>query len=361
VDAPTPHAAPFAGVLLSDEPVGTAAALDIGGANIKAATSKGFACSRPFALWKDPAALPDALRSVLSALPPHDLLAVTMTGELCDSFATRSNGVRHIVRSVVEAAGPSHPVRVWTLEGRLVSAGEACAAPRTVGAANWLALAAWGARLSGREGLVVDIGSTTTDVVAFRSGAAVPIGFSDTDRLLSGELLYRGVTRTPLAALVDHLPFRGESCPVAAELFATTLDVYLILGDIDEDLACIETADARPASRECARARLARMICADPPDFSPGDARLMAQAAAEAQLAEVTAAIERVAGARSLRRQVAVVSGAGEFLARRALRQSRPSFERVVAVSEHFGREVSLAAPAFALASIAASINAGRP
>src|SRR5262245_8217240 len=127
----------------------TALALDIGGANLKAAHSSGPARSRPFALWKTPAALPDALRDMLRDWPPYDLLAVTMTGELCDCFATKREGVLAILDAVSAVVG-STPVRVWLTDGRLVDLAAVRAAPRLAAAANWLALATFAGRLAPR-------------------------------------------------------------------------------------------------------------------------------------------------------------------------------------------------------------------
>ena len=61
--------------------------------------------------------------------------------------------------------------------------------------------------------------------------------------------------RTPLCAVLG--------AGVAAEFFATTLDVNLVQGRIKEDPTDTNTADGRPASRTAAHARLARMLCAD--------------------------------------------------------------------------------------------------
>ena len=79
--------------------------LDIGGANLKAAHTHDVARLRPFALWKDPAGLADALRGLLRGWPPFDLLAVTMTGELCDCFESKRQGVAAILDAVEAAAG----------------------------------------------------------------------------------------------------------------------------------------------------------------------------------------------------------------------------------------------------------------
>src|SRR5947209_17441931 len=94
--------------------------LDVGGANLKAASADGFARSRPFALWKDPAGLTGALRDLLRDGPPHDALAVTMTGELCDCYETKRQGVLAILDAVAAVAGRIS-VPVWRPHDRLVA------------------------------------------------------------------------------------------------------------------------------------------------------------------------------------------------------------------------------------------------
>src|SRR5687767_897273 len=74
--------------------------LDIGGANLKAAHTDGTALCRAFPLWRTPDRLASELQRLLADLPAHDVLAVTMTGELCDCFATRAEGVAAILHSV---------------------------------------------------------------------------------------------------------------------------------------------------------------------------------------------------------------------------------------------------------------------
>src|SRR5207248_1124900 len=100
------------------------------------------------------------------------------------------------------------------------------------------------------------VGSTTTDLIPLRGGRPVPVGRTDTERLQTGELVYVGVRRTPLCAVADALPVHGRSTALAAEIFATTRDVFLTLGDLSEDPDDRETADGRPATRPLARERL---------------------------------------------------------------------------------------------------------
>jgi len=98
--------------------------LDIGGANLKAATSAGGALSRPFALWKHPDRLADELAVIAAELRPTGPVAVTMTGELCDCFRTKRDGVRHILAAAGSAFRPEAravlstsipPVRYFTI------------------------------------------------------------------------------------------------------------------------------------------------------------------------------------------------------------------------------------------------------
>src|SRR4051794_29050589 len=108
--------------------------LDVGGANLKAAHAGGPPRTVPFSLWKHPAALPAALSDLLASLPSADLLGVTMTGELCDCFATRRDGVCTILDAVATAAGRRR-VRVWTTAGHFMDPVAARGAPLQVAAA----------------------------------------------------------------------------------------------------------------------------------------------------------------------------------------------------------------------------------
>lgn len=330
-------------------------ALDIGGANLKAFSQARGAIHRPFALWREVDGLTPELSRLLLELGTLDLLAVTMTGELCDAFETKASGVRRIVSSAVEACGtlppPCPPVAVWRTDGRFATAEEAMRDPLPAAAANWLAIATLAGRLAPEErALLIDTGSTTTDIVPLARGRTVPRGLTDPERLLLGELVYTGASRTPVAALVTHIPYRGRLCPVASELFATALDVHVILGHVEEDEANRSTADGRPATRTLARDRLARMVCADRETFTMEDAARAAAHVASAQRRLVREAIRAVVGREGGPPSTVVVSGSGEFLAREALEAPGA---RVISLAKDLGPEVSAAAAAFALERIA--------
>jgi len=351
---------------MTDPSVRTAA-LDIGGAAIKAAEAGGVAFSLPFEVWRNPSGLSEAIETALRRLQPFDRLALTMTAELCDSFGTKREGVLAVLEAAEAARlrlAPESEARIFTIDGGLVDLETARAEPLACAAANWLALAIFAAREMGDadRGLAADAGSTTTDIVATRRGGPIPEGKTDTARLLAAELVYTGVRRTPVFAVADRLPYRGRECPLAAELFATMLDAYLLTGDIAESqgFGHPPTADGRPATCSCARDRLARMICADRESFDEGDALAAARFLACEQARRVQAALERVAAGLDGPPEAAVISGEGEFLLRRAVAGLWPSC-RLLSFSKRWGTEASKAACAFALARFPSGWGSERP
>ena len=108
--------------------------------------------------------------------------------------------------------------------------------------------------------LLIDSGSTTTDIVYLNHGRPEPRGWTDRERLATGELVYTGLRRTPICAVLGMA--------VAAEFFATMLDAYVFTEDWPDNPDDCDTADGRPATRAFARARMARMRCADVETFS---------------------------------------------------------------------------------------------
>jgi probable H4MPT-linked C1 transfer pathway protein len=328
---------------------GAVIGFDIGGANVKAAHSAGACRTRPFPLWTDPdaRALRPVLRELLRALPPADELAVTMTGELCDCFASKRDGVHHILDAV--AAEAARPVHVWRSDGRLVGLAAARSeSPLLVAAANWLALATWAGRLApSGPALLVDIGSTTTDVIPLCDSVPVPAGLTDPERLRSGELVYTGVRRTPLCAVLGN-------DRLASEWFATTHDVYLALGMVPEDADDTDTADHRPAIVACAHARLARMFCADLTTSNDSERLALARRAHRRQVEQLGRAARAVVARLRGPPHTVILSGSGEFLARAVLADAPLECCRVVSLQEEMGAALSQAACAYAVAVLRA-------
>lgn len=324
-------------------------ALDIGGANIKAADGLGWTHSEPFAMWRDWRRLSEALAPLIAESTTR--IVATMTGEIADCFPSRRAGVEHIVAALSAAAGPT-PVGIYATDGRIVSPEEAVANPLAVAASNWHAIARLAATLAPTpRAVLIDIGSTTTDIIPIQDGRPVPLATDDVGRMASGELVYTGIERTPVAAIVRRLPHRGIHRPVASELFARSQDAWLTLGGLPEDPASTDTADGGPATRDAARVRLARMMLLDPETFSIDDAHAAAEWVAMAQARQIGRAIRNVAQGAGWEPSGILISGHGHDLARRIL-ATMPHTLLTIRLQDHFSPAVSRVAPAHALALI---------
>ncbi|MFM7243419.1 MAG: hypothetical protein ACKO40_04480, partial [Planctomycetaceae bacterium] len=116
-------------------------ALDVGGANIKAADGGGWTHAEPFPMWRESSRLVEVLARIVGSAAPARVVA-TMTGEIADCFADRAAGVGFIIRAVVaacEAAGCPVP-GLYHLDGRIVPPAVAIADPLGVAASNWHAV-----------------------------------------------------------------------------------------------------------------------------------------------------------------------------------------------------------------------------
>ena len=328
-------------------------AIDIGGANLKGSDGRGYAATRSYAVWREPGKLADEISAMLSAAPAHSLLAVTMTAELADCFATKAEGVRQILDAVERAAAGRSEILVYQVDGQFVSTEQARRTPLLAAASNWHALAAFANRYAAAwPALLIDLGSTTADIIPLDPTGPIAVGLSDPERLASGELVYTGIERTPLCAVVRSLPWQGHDCPVAAELFATTADAYLMLGETPEEPDGVDTADGQPRTWPHALARLARMVCADADSFTAEDARLAAATVRESQLAQLQAAVEKVVSRCDSPPRSVIISGHGEFLLRHLL-DRLPWRADVLSLTEELGPAASRCAPAHALAVLA--------
>jgi len=357
---------------------------DIGGAHVKAAlVEHGVlrdAAQWPCPLWQGMEHLQRAVDAVAlrwseplaSSQTAH---AITMTGEMVDLFPHREAGVVAIAAFLQKAlAGPTN---FYAGESAWCSAADITSRWEAVASANWLATAQLAARELARHGgidggVLVDIGSTTTDLIALHGARPQPRGRSDADRLVTGELVYQGVVRTPLCALGPRVVFQGLTRNVMNEFFATTADVYRLLGELDAEHDQHPAADAAGKDAAATRQRLARMIGLDARDAPDEDWSALARGWRDLQLLELRGQLQRVLDAvvpPHGREPVAlppeaslVAAGCGDFLVaalaealQRPLRPFSSCALGEVTAAESAGlralrRRVQVAAPAVAVA-----------
>ena len=336
----------------------------VGGAHLKRATIDATgrlvavdmaAC----ALWQGLNRLDEAL-AALPAMGTASLRTgrsfVTMTGELTDLWPDRARGVAGLSEALADRLGPD--IAFYAGPDGFVPLSAAPSHADKIASANWHATAA-ALALTAPEGLMMDIGSTTTDIIRFSGGAVASRGYSDAERLAAGELVYTGIARTPVMALAPHLPFRGVMVPLMMEYFATTADIYRLTGELPEHADLHPAADGGPKTEEGSARRLLRMVGRDLGPSTLAEAQALAAAAAEEQLHRLSRALALVLSAAPMAVDAPVVgAGVGRFLvARLADRLDRPFADAGVLLADGTAHAVAAAdcAPAVAVARIGAS------
>lgn len=175
------------------------------------------------------------------------------------------------ILDALNGALPGGKLYIYSVDGRFVTLHDAREHPLAVAAANWAATGKLIAR-SIPTCVLLDIGTTTTDLIPIVDGQITVQGRTDPERLLSGELVYTGALGTPVEAVACQVPLWGGQASVAADGFAIIGDAHLWLGRLrPEDYTC-PTPDGRPPSRRSAGDRLARVVCGQAARIAPAAA-----------------------------------------------------------------------------------------
>ena len=331
------------------------AGLDVGGAHLKVALVEDgrvvaveqLSCP----LWQGMDKLDDALAEARPLLRRAGHHGVTMTGELSDHFRDRKAGVEALVARLAAEFGPE--VRFWRGRHGFGSPAEALRSHADVASTNFLATAEVVGRKIG-EALLIDLGSTTTDIIPISGGAPVPRGLTDRERLRTGELVYTGLTRTSVMGITTRAPLAGQWQTLCREHFATMADVRRILGELADDVDHHATADGRGKSRDESLARFARLFGCDAADADPDAWREAARFTADTQLSSILEGCSQVISRNpELHEAKVVAAGIGSDVAAALagrLGLSCVTFGELVNATGNCRRAATRSAPAAAVA-----------
>lgn len=332
---------------------------DIGGAHLKVArcdaqgnTIQIMQVTCP--LWQGIAYLAQAIEVVLDKMGGHDdLTAITMTGELVDIFASRQIGVAEILKCVAQYIKPEN-IMIYGAQAGWLKPNQARQQWQMVASRNWQASASLAAAHQ-QNGIFIDIGSTTSDITALLGGRASPRGSTDLERQTTRELLYTGAIRTPLISLCQSAPLNGNLVSLAAELFATTADCWLLLELLDPNTIQHPSADGRPWDPQFCAARIARLLGTDTESAKLEQWQQLAEWFAQQQCHLINQAVLQVISAHTdLPKDAPIIgAGVGRFITKQCAQQlNRPyqNFHDLLAIAQV---EASDHAPAVAVALLA--------
>lgn len=339
---------------------------DVGGAHLKAARiSDGrveATVQVPCELWRGLDRLKPTIEAARALIGDAERHAVTTTGELVDAFSDREAGVVAITMAMESALSPAE-VQIYAGRAGFVAPDGAPALWALAASANWHATASVVARHRA-EALMIDMGSTTTDVVPIADGLVRARGMKDHERMVVGELVYTGLTRTFLMAGPLLAPVGGSWVPLMNEYFASMADVWRVLGDLDEAYDQHPTADGREKTAKASASRLARMVGLDRKDRAPEDWVRLARWFADGQMRKVEDAIHLVLSAGSFdATPVIVAAGAGRSVLRRIAARQGMAYEDlsdVIPVADGAGPGAALCAPAACVGLLLSQQGAGR-
>ncbi|HML05072.1 MAG TPA: hydantoinase/oxoprolinase family protein [Methanobacterium sp.] len=244
-----------------------------------------------FPMWLKKDELKKALLGLVNEeIDDIDAVGICMTAELVDAYKTKEEGVIDIATKSKDSF--EVPVGFIGLNG-VLEFDDVVKNPDEVAAANWVATSKIAARIASNC-IMIDTGSTTTDIIPIKEGSECAKGRSDLERLKTGELVYSGTLRTNVASLVDKVPLNGDFARVSSELFAITADVQMVLGNIkEEDYSCDTPDGAGKSKLECMR-RISRVICGDLNMLSESDIEKIANYIYKKQVEKVAEALLEV-------------------------------------------------------------------
>ena len=172
----------------------------------------------------------------------------------------------------------------------------------------------------------------------------------DAERLTSDTLIYTGVVRTPVMAVVQRVPFNGQMQRMAAEHFATMADVSRLIGKLDVIHDLTETADGQGKSQLESARRLARMLGRDVESAPMLAWQALAHFIANMQLQDLLTAVKAQAP------KTLIGAGVGRFLVRdmaQRLNVVYVDFADLIEGDSEARDAAAVCAPAYAVAYLA--------
>lgn len=337
---------------------------DIGGAHVKVVMldERGRVMrvsQQACALWKGLHLLEASLQAQLAAWSldaDQCIHVVTMTGELVDLFENRAQGVRAIAETVKKRL-PDAMFYMASVTHKASFTASADGKESGIASMNWHASAqclAEGDTASAM--LIVDIGSTTSDMTICNARQVLANGWTDAERMSRHGLLYTGVVRTPLMALGPYIDWQQQASHIAAEYFATTADVYRVLEELPSRHDLADTADGQSRSLEASMRRLARMVGHDLEEADTAHWRSLARAFRHKQLSLLVDAIQSCIKQSAIQPQILTGLGAGSFLlpeiAKRLHLVYHPAASSILADDPQLQRDAEVCFPAYAVARL---------
>ena len=231
---------------------------DIGGAHIKVAEidfkKKKTKTEQIYSpIWKNINNLKKSIKLIKKKFKKSDYHAITMTAELSDIFLNRMHGSKYIVK--LSSKILEEKKIFFYSKKNFIKKKVALKNASSLNSLNWHATANFISNFF-PNCILVDIGSTTTDIIPIKNKKIIAKGNNDNQRLKANELIYLGVLRSPIHAVEKKKNLIYEN-------FANLSDVYRVLNKIPKKLDLLPTQDNKSKNKHDSARRIARIFGKD--------------------------------------------------------------------------------------------------
>ncbi len=232
--------------------------IDVGGAHIKIVglDKNGIICYVAYKncpLWKNIKNLKNQIKFINKLSKNKDITCgITMTGELCDLFKDRISGAKIIFEECLNI----HFKKLFYTNSDKAFKKKNLNFEEVI-SMNWHATGRFLEKILDNA-VIVDFGSTTTDFICIKKNKLVNKGLDDFSRINNSELLYTGLTRTPIFGILNTLIYKKKKYQIIPEFFSNMSDVYRIKKKIIKNFDLDEVADKTGKSTNASLRRISR-------------------------------------------------------------------------------------------------------
>ena len=184
--------------------------------------------------------------------------AISMSGEMCDIFDTRKQGVEKILSLFNCKLFDNY---IYTSTHGVIPI-QKYGNYQSVASMNWHIIANY-LKSFYKNIIAIDLGSTTTDFILIKNSKCINKRIDDYTGLSSSELLYTGALRTPVFSVLKNIKYKNQSYNLIPEFYATMGDIYRLLGIISIKDDYSDTADGRSKSKKNSLVRISRSLGID--------------------------------------------------------------------------------------------------
>jgi probable H4MPT-linked C1 transfer pathway protein len=177
-----------------------------------------------------------------------------MTAELSDIFENRNKGTKKVINTLCKIL-PEKKTFFYSNKKHFFKKKEAMEKTNNINSMNWHATANFISNFY-PNCILVDVGSSTTDIIPIKKKCIIAKGNDDYKRLLHRELVYIGVIRTPINAIEKEKKLIYEN-------FANLGDVYRILNKLPKKMDLVPSQDKKSKNKNDSARRIARIFGKD--------------------------------------------------------------------------------------------------